>query len=325
MAGPGREGEAAKRAGATVFATASSNEKLARLDALALHRGINYATHDVVAELMALTGGKGVDLVVNPVGGPTMHKGLLALGMRGRGSMVGHAGREAMTVDMSSLMAGNRSLTGMFFGAEVMSDRVPDMIQRHIDDAAKGVLDVVLDRTLQRCSARAGDPGVALSALAGRRRSSTDGKDLSQPAEAKEQQQEDHYCQRRLQREDPDRVAALLSVKTEEPVPGVSGYLHRGRDDDPADPTLSKPHQEHRNGREMQGEIHCTAVQRGEHKPELLGQAHSPAPSRRPYPHSKGMTMPSMNDVIVISATSTRPGTPTKKSASVTIGGRSGA
>jgi len=32
-----------------------------------------------------------------------------------------------------------------------------------------------------------------------------------------------------------------------------------------------------------------------------------------------------MNDVIVMSATSTRPGTPTKKSASVTIGGRSGA
>jgi NADPH2:quinone reductase len=151
QAGAGAVGIAAiqlaKRAGATVFATASSDEKLARLEALGMDRGINYATHDVVAEVMTLTGGKGVDLVVDPVGGSTLQKSLLALAPRGRVSMVGRAGREPMTIDVSSLMAGNRSLTGVFLGAEIMTDRVHDMIQRHIDDAAKGVLDVVLDRT----------------------------------------------------------------------------------------------------------------------------------------------------------------------------------
>ena len=43
-------------------------------------------------------------------------------------------------------MAGNRSLTGVFLGAEIVTDRVHDMIQRHIDDAARGKLDVLIDR-----------------------------------------------------------------------------------------------------------------------------------------------------------------------------------
>jgi NADPH2:quinone reductase len=137
----------AKRTGATVFATASSDDKLARLERLGMDHGINYATHDVVAEVMKLTNGKGVDLIVDPVGGSTLQKSLLALAYRGRVSMVGRAGREPMTIDVSSLMGGNRSLTGVFLGAEIMSHRVHDMIQRHIDDAAKGLLEVVLDKT----------------------------------------------------------------------------------------------------------------------------------------------------------------------------------
>ena len=35
----------------------------------------------------------------------------------------------------------------MFLGAEIMTDRVHDMIQRHIDDAASGKLKVVIDKT----------------------------------------------------------------------------------------------------------------------------------------------------------------------------------
>jgi NADPH2:quinone reductase len=150
QAGAGAVGLAAiqlaKRAGARVFATASSDDKLARLKPLGMDHGINYRTQDVVAEVMKLTGGKGVDLVVDPVGGSTLQKSLLSLGARGRCSMVGRAGREAMTIDVQSLMAGNRSLTGVFLGAEIMTDRVHDMIQRHIEDAAKGKLKVVIDR-----------------------------------------------------------------------------------------------------------------------------------------------------------------------------------
>lgn len=151
QAGAGAVGIAAiqlaKQAGATVLASASSDERLERLKAFGMDHGINYRRDDLVEQVMKLTGGKGVDLVVDPVGGATLQGSLGALGYRGRISLVGNAGREPMKVDVSSLMGGNRSLTGVFLGAEIMTDRIHDMIQDLIDRAAKGELEVVIDRT----------------------------------------------------------------------------------------------------------------------------------------------------------------------------------
>jgi NADPH2:quinone reductase len=137
----------AKRAGARVLATASSDERLEKLKPLGLDHGINYAKHDVVESVMRLTDNKGVNLVVDPVGGSTLQGSILSLAYRGRVSMVGQAGREAMKVDVSTLMGGNRSLSGVFLGAEIGTDRVHDMIQRLVDEAAAGTLMVVIDRT----------------------------------------------------------------------------------------------------------------------------------------------------------------------------------
>ena len=137
----------AKRAGATVLATASSDERLERLKPLGLDYGINYRTDDVVKSVMKITNNRGVDLVVDPVGGVTLQGSLLSICYRGRVSMVGAAGREPMTVDVSPLMAGNRSLTGVFLGAEIGSERAHNMIQRLIEEIARGELKVVIDRT----------------------------------------------------------------------------------------------------------------------------------------------------------------------------------
>jgi NADPH2:quinone reductase len=145
----------AKRAGATVLATASSDERLERLKPLGLDHGINYRRDDVVKEVMRLTDNKGVNLVVDPVGGSTLQSSLLSLAYRGRVSMVGAAGRETMTIDVSSLMGGNRSLNGVFLGAEIGSDRGHDNIQRLIDEAARGELEVVIDKTFPLAEAAA--------------------------------------------------------------------------------------------------------------------------------------------------------------------------
>ncbi len=159
QAGAGAVGIAAiqlaKQAGATVLASASSDERLERLKAFGMDHGVNYRRDDLVEQVMKLTGGKGVDLVVDPVGGATLQSSLGALGYRGRISLVGNAGREPMKVDVSSLMGGNRSLTGVFLGAEIMTDRVHDMIQEMIDRAAKGELEVVIDRTFPLSEAAA--------------------------------------------------------------------------------------------------------------------------------------------------------------------------
>ena len=147
--------ELAKRAGATVLATASSDERLERLKPLGLDHGINYRRDDVAKSVMKLTNKKGVDLVVDPVGGATLQSSIMSLAYRGRISMVGAAGREAMTVDVSPLMAGNRSLTGVFLGAEIATDRAHNMIQRLVEEAARGEFKVVIDRTFPLSQAAA--------------------------------------------------------------------------------------------------------------------------------------------------------------------------
>ena len=159
QAGAGAVGLAAiqlaKKAGAAVLASASSDERLERLKAFGMDHGINYSRDDLVEQVMKLTGGKGVDLVVDPVGGATLAGSLGALAYRGRVSLVGNAGREPMKVDVSSLMGGNRSLTGVFLGAEIMTDRVHDMIQDLIEQAARGELEVLIDRTFPLSEAAA--------------------------------------------------------------------------------------------------------------------------------------------------------------------------
>ena len=137
----------AKKAGARVLATASSDERLEKLKPLGLDHGINYKRDNVVQQVMKITDNQGVNLIVDPVGGPTLETSFSSLGYRGRVSLVGQAGREPSRVDVSSLMAGNRSLTGVFLGAEIASDRVHDNIQRLVDDVGAGRLRAIIDRT----------------------------------------------------------------------------------------------------------------------------------------------------------------------------------
>lgn len=144
----------AKRAGATVIATASSDDKLARLREFGLDHGINYRERDLVAAVRQITGGRGVDLVVDPVGA-TLSQSLACLAYRGRVSYVGNAGRADTHIDARPLMQGNQSLTGVFLGAEMATDRVHAMIARHLEDAAAGKLQVVIDRVFPLAEAAA--------------------------------------------------------------------------------------------------------------------------------------------------------------------------
>ena len=60
-----------------------------------------------------------------------------------------------MNVDVSSLMGGNRTLQGVFLGAEIATDRAHDNIQRLINEAARGELKVVIDKTFPLSEAEA--------------------------------------------------------------------------------------------------------------------------------------------------------------------------
>ena len=158
----------AKRAGATVIATASSTAKLERLRDLGMDHGINYVEKDLVAEAKRLTGGKGVDVVVDPVGGPTLQKSIYALGYRGRVSTVGDAGREFIKFDLSTLREGNRSVTGVFQGAEILTERMYALVAGHLAAVARGDLQVVLDREFPLSEAAAAHAFIESRAAFGR-------------------------------------------------------------------------------------------------------------------------------------------------------------
>jgi NADPH2:quinone reductase len=138
----------AKRAGARVMATASSDERLARLGAYGMDHGINYASGDFVDSVRRLTDGVGADVIVDGVGGPTLQKSLHCLAYRGRCITFGDAGRAIPSpLDISSMRANNQSLLGYFLGAELfLSPRPHAVIAGILDDVASGDLRVVIDR-----------------------------------------------------------------------------------------------------------------------------------------------------------------------------------
>jgi NADPH2:quinone reductase len=138
----------AKAAGATVIATASSDDRLERLRAYGLDHQVNYATGDVVASVMSLTDGRGADLVVDPVGGSVLEGSIAALAYRGRISWVGRAGREDRPPDVWPLAYKNANLTGVFLGAELFggAERTYPLVADLLDRVATGELQVVLDR-----------------------------------------------------------------------------------------------------------------------------------------------------------------------------------
>ncbi len=147
----------AKRAGATVLATASRADKLDRLTELGLDHGINYVEQDFADEVRRLTSGRGADVIVDSVGGETLQKSLRCLAYRGRCVSVGDAGRQpAQMLDISTLRGNNQSLSGVFLGAElIMGTRAHALIATHIAAVAAGELRVVIDRTYPLADAAA--------------------------------------------------------------------------------------------------------------------------------------------------------------------------
>ncbi len=145
----------AKRAGAAVLATASSEERLQPLYELGMDQGVDYSQSGWVDRVRELTGGRGVDLVVDSVGGKVLEGSVQCLAYRGRCITVGGAGRDEQPLDVRALGMGNQSITGVFLGAEILNPRAHDMIQRHVDDVAAGRLRVVVDRTFPLADAAA--------------------------------------------------------------------------------------------------------------------------------------------------------------------------
>src|SRR5688572_17037402 len=98
--------------GATVFATAGSDEKVQACEALGARRAINYRTEDFVDVVRDVTGGRGVDLILDIMGGSYVNRNLAALAVDGRLVQIGLMGGESASVDLRRVLGRRLTLTG---------------------------------------------------------------------------------------------------------------------------------------------------------------------------------------------------------------------
>lgn len=108
----------AKLMGATVIATSSSDEKLARVRALGADHTINYKTHEEWGTLVRdWTGGRGVDHVIE-VGGPgTLPQSIAAVRVGGHIALIGVLTGRGGAVPTAALMAKQARLQGLIVGS----------------------------------------------------------------------------------------------------------------------------------------------------------------------------------------------------------------
>jgi NADPH:quinone reductase-like Zn-dependent oxidoreductase len=102
----------ARLAGARVIATASTDDKLATARERGVDETINHARTDVAAEVMRLTGGDGVDIAFEHVGGTAFDAALASLAMDGRLVTCGWTAGIRADIDLMDLCRGRKQIIG---------------------------------------------------------------------------------------------------------------------------------------------------------------------------------------------------------------------
>ena len=101
----------ARAFGATVFATAGSDAKCAACERLGA-RAINYRTADFVQVLREATGGHGVDVILDIVGGDYLQRNIECLAMHGRLIQIGLLGSSRAEINLRPLMQKRLTISG---------------------------------------------------------------------------------------------------------------------------------------------------------------------------------------------------------------------
>ncbi|MBL4790211.1 MAG: NADPH:quinone oxidoreductase family protein [Kordiimonadaceae bacterium] len=109
--------ELAKAMGAKVIAAASTDEKLEFCKASGADELINYSTEDLRDRLKEITGGKGVDIIYDPVGGDYTETAFRNMAPGGRHLVVGFAAGEIPKIPINLCLLKQASLVGVFWGA----------------------------------------------------------------------------------------------------------------------------------------------------------------------------------------------------------------
>src|SRR3954468_1465080 len=109
--------------GSRVFATAGSAEKCAACKRLGAERCINYRDADFVAAVREATGGRGVDVVLDMVGGDYLARNMDVLAMDGRLVQIAVLGGAKGTLNLIAMMQRRLTLTGSTLRARPVAEK----------------------------------------------------------------------------------------------------------------------------------------------------------------------------------------------------------
>src|ERR1700745_2393492 len=158
--------EIGKAMGARVIAAAGGAEKLAVARARGADELVDYRSESIRDRVRALTGGKGADVVYDPVGGDAFDQALRAVNWEARMLVIGFASGRIQAVPANLILVKNISVIGVVWGAQ--TERDPAWMNRNLAELLRwwedGKLKPLIAKTFSLAEAAA-----ALDALVSRR------------------------------------------------------------------------------------------------------------------------------------------------------------
>lgn len=157
----------ARQIGATVIAVASGKDRGRRLVELGAAHVVDQNADGVADVVRDLTGGKGVDLVIDPVGS-TLATSLAALREEGTLVSVGNSGGAPLMLDLWPAVQRNQSVLGVFMGGVLPRVEVRRTIDAMLGDLSHGRLRVPIEARFPLSEAAAGHRHVEDNKILGR-------------------------------------------------------------------------------------------------------------------------------------------------------------
>lgn len=136
--------------GARVISTAGSDDKCRALEQLGVARAINYKTQDFVASVKEITGGRGVDVILDIVGGSYAPRNLECLARDGRLVQIGLQGGASAEIPLRTIMLKRLTLTGSTLRIRTPAEKgvIAQALEREVWPLlAAGTVRPIVDRT----------------------------------------------------------------------------------------------------------------------------------------------------------------------------------
>lgn len=137
----------AKYVGARILTTAGTDDKVAKCKALGADEAVNYTSKDFLEVAMRFTDGRGVDVVLESVGGEVMEKSIDALVPLGRLVTVGNSSRSSAVPDLNKLAQKNISFCNLSLARQMGFGGVMSELAQILKLCSEGALTAVVDRT----------------------------------------------------------------------------------------------------------------------------------------------------------------------------------